>query len=58
MILGNKCDMADRRQVPLERGELVSQHSMFGNPFLIVQTFMVCINFIAEAEHNEEDDRL
>ena len=25
MILGNKCDMEDKRQVPKEKGETVSQ---------------------------------
>jgi Ras-related protein Rab-10 len=32
MILGNKCDMSDRRQVPLERGELIAREHRI--PFL------------------------
>jgi len=31
MILGNKCDMEDKRQVPKEKGETVSQTRTSGN---------------------------
>lgn len=39
MILGNKCDMTDRRQVSKDRGEKVRWFSQSGDDSLSLSTF-------------------
>jgi len=41
MIVGNKCDMADKRQVARQKGEEVSLHSVACCCFIVFYTLII-----------------
>lgn len=45
MILGNKCDMTDRRQVSKDRGEKVRRFSQSGNGVSLIKAKVVKLTF-------------